>query len=428
MTSNTNEVRLGLRGRVICPHCWEEFSPEDILWVSEHPSLRNDVRLGQDEARRFLPDRFDLDGNAIDPGGSTCKRLACPNCHLLVPRANLELQPLFVSIVGSPACGKSYFLASMTWRLRKVLPQVFGLSFADADPMANALLNEYEEQQFHNSDQDALIKLAKTQEQGDLYDEIRIDQQIVRLPRPFFFAIRPSTEHPNREQQVRASRVMCLYDNAGESFQPGKDTTGNQVTGHLTRSDSLLFLYDPTQDTRFREACRGVSQDPQVNESPVTTRQETILHEMTDRIRRHTRLPQHKKHSAQLIVVVTKCDAWKPLLKTDLLHPWRKTLNASIHGLDLGYIKKVSNLVRDLLWKYSPELCSAAESFADDVLYVPTSATGHAPEKLPNGHGYGIRPRKIRPIWAEVPMLAVLCRGCRGMVAHTIGTDQKSSK
>ncbi len=416
---------MGLRGRVICPHCWEEFAPEDILWVSEHPSLRNDPRLGPDEARRFLPDRFDLDGNAIDPGGQVCKRLACPNCHLSVPRSNLELQPLFVSIVGSPACGKSYFLASMTWRLRNVLPQYFGLTFSDADPTANALLNEYEEQQFHNPDQDALVKLAKTQEQGDLYDEIRFDQQIVRLPRPFFFAIRPSAEHPNRDLQVRASRVMCLYDNAGESFQPGKDTAANQVTRHLTRSDSLLFLYDPTQDPRFREACRKVSQDPQVNEAPVTTRQETILHEMADRIRRHTHLPQHQKHASQLIVVVTKYDAWKGLLKTELPHPWRKALDHSIHGLDLGFVKKVSKQLRELLWKYTPELCSSAESFADDVLYIPTSATGHAPEKLPDGPGYGIRPRKIRPIWAEVPLLAVLCRGCRGMVAQVVNTDEK---
>ena len=47
-----------------------------------------------------------------------------------------------------PACGKSYFLASMTWRLRNVLPRYFGLALADADPLMNHRLHEYESQQF----------------------------------------------------------------------------------------------------------------------------------------------------------------------------------------------------------------------------------------------------------------------------------------
>lgn len=419
MSSNISEVRIGLRSRVVCPHCWEGFAPEEILWVAEHANLRNDSRLGPDEARRFLPDRFDVEGNAIDPGGAVCKRLACPNCHLPIPRAVLELQPLLLSIIGSPACGKSYFLASMTWRLRQVLPQRFGLAFADADPTANSVLNEYEEQQFRNPNQDALVRLAKTEEYGDLYDEVRFDQQIVRLPRPFFFTIRPAAQHPNRDQQVRASRVLCLYDNAGESFQPGKDTTANQVTRHLTRSDALLFLYDPTQDTRFREACRGLSSDPQINEAPVTARQETILHEMADRIRTHTGLAQHKKHATPLIVVVTKCDAWRSLLQAQLSGPWKTVPNLAIHSLDFNYVCRVSDLVRKLLWKCSPELVSSAESFSEQVLYIPTSATGHSPEKLPDRPGYGIRPRHMRPIWAEIPLLTVLCRWCRGMVAQS---------
>ena len=47
------------------------------------------------------------------------------------------MQPVFASIMGSPSCGKSYFLAAMTWRLRKVLPRYFGLSFGDADPIGD---------------------------------------------------------------------------------------------------------------------------------------------------------------------------------------------------------------------------------------------------------------------------------------------------
>lgn len=110
---------VALQARVTCPHCWHHFPPEETLWISQHPDLLGDARLGGDHQRRFLPARFTVEGDAIDAKGFPCQSLACPNCHLSVPRALLELQPLFASILGAPASGKSYFLAAMTWQLRQ---------------------------------------------------------------------------------------------------------------------------------------------------------------------------------------------------------------------------------------------------------------------------------------------------------------------
>ncbi len=59
-------ARIQLRSSVTCPHCWESYKPDDTLWVAEDPSLLGDERLGSDEQRRFLPDRFDVEGNAVD--------------------------------------------------------------------------------------------------------------------------------------------------------------------------------------------------------------------------------------------------------------------------------------------------------------------------------------------------------------------------
>src|SRR5258708_3176566 len=104
--------------RTTCPHCWTTFPPEDILWVSVHADLRNDPRLGPNAQQCFLPTRFNIEGNALDAKGFACQALACPHCHLAIPRALLETEPLFVSILGGPDCGKSYFLAALTWELR----------------------------------------------------------------------------------------------------------------------------------------------------------------------------------------------------------------------------------------------------------------------------------------------------------------------
>ena len=114
MADAVNKSRpTGILERVTCPHCWEQFAPEKTLWISEHSDLLGDNRL-PDQSQRFLPTRFTVKGEAIDSKGFPCHQLACPNCHLVVPRPLFEMEPLFLSIFGAPASGKSYFLAAMT--------------------------------------------------------------------------------------------------------------------------------------------------------------------------------------------------------------------------------------------------------------------------------------------------------------------------
>ncbi len=37
---------LKLLTQITCPHCWERFPPEQVLWVSEHIDLLGDPLLG----------------------------------------------------------------------------------------------------------------------------------------------------------------------------------------------------------------------------------------------------------------------------------------------------------------------------------------------------------------------------------------------
>ena len=45
---------MPLLEKVTCPHCWAVSETHSILWISSHPSLIGDLRLGRDEPRRFL--------------------------------------------------------------------------------------------------------------------------------------------------------------------------------------------------------------------------------------------------------------------------------------------------------------------------------------------------------------------------------------
>ena len=110
-TAQTEPIRL--LTRATCPHCWETFPPDQVLWISEHVELLGDPMLGPERQQRFLPSRFTVDGDAIDARGMTCRSLACPHCHLSIPRAMLEMEPLFFSILGSPAWRRIRAAASL---------------------------------------------------------------------------------------------------------------------------------------------------------------------------------------------------------------------------------------------------------------------------------------------------------------------------
>lgn len=414
-----------LQNRVTCPHCWHMFAPDETLWVSQHPDLLGDLRLGSDQQQRFLPTRFNVAGAAIDARGFPCHGLACPHCHLSVPRALYEIEPVFLSILGAPASGKSYFLASMTWQLRQLLPRNFALSFSDSEPLFNHRLHEYESLHFLNPDQDTPVAIEKTELQGDLYETVLFGDQTVNYPRPFLFTLAPLEHHANFASYNRVARVCCLYDNAGEHFLPGQDTAVSPVTRHLAQSRALLFIFDPTQDMRFRDACKGKTSDPQmvsrserlVRERQV--RQETILLEAAQRIRRYSGLGQNDKHPRPLIVVVSKLDCWISLLGNESLgDPWIVDSSGTRSAVDIEKIEKLSGRIRAILWKLSPELVSAAESFAEQVIYIPSSATGCSPEADPATGQFKIRPRDLRPIWAEAPLLYAMAKWMHGLVPY----------
>jgi hypothetical protein len=396
------------------------------LWIAEHPDLVGDIRLGRDQSQRFFPTRFNVAGDAVDVRGFPCHRPACPKCHLPVPRSLFEMPSVFMSILGAPSCGKSYLLTAMTWRLRNVLPKHFALSFSDADPYSNNRLQEYESLQFLNPNQDTLVAIEKTETHGDLYDTVLHGDQAVNFPRPFLFCITPLEAHPGFPTAETTSRALCLYDNAGESYLPGADTATSPVTRHLAMSRALLFLFDPTQDTRFRAACRGKTNDPQMverserlqRERPV--RQETILTEAAHRVRRYAGLAHNVKHSRPLIVIVTKYDCWSSLLTGDRLDPpWRPISDGTLFALRNGLIEELSQGVRSLLGDLSPEVVAAAEGFSSEVIYIPVSSTGCSPEVDAQTGALGFRPKNINPMWAEVPPLYAMSRWMPGLVSYS---------
>jgi len=426
MANPNQRPAVQLQSRVTCPHCWTVFAPEEVLWISAHDELRGDPQLGQDEQERFLPTRFDASGKAVDVRGVSCKDLACPHCHLSISWAALEMQPLFISILGAPGSGKSYFLASMTWQFRQTLRDRFRLSFGDADPLSNRVLSDYEELLFLNPSPDELVRLSKTELEGDLYQSVRHGEREVWYPRPFVFSLQPLEGHPDFGMRRVLSRALCLYDNAGEHFLPGGETSRTPAK-HLALSEALLFLFDPTQHPKFRAACGGKTNDPQMGKHGWSHRQDQVLLEVASRVRSHSGWPQDAKYPRPLIVVVTKYDAWCSMVqgKRLKLDSIIRTVPSQLSALDLTSLRTVSNRLRDLLLSHAQEIVTAAEGFADEVLYVPVSALGRGPEVIPSTGELGVRPSGIDPMWAEVPLLYALMKSTKRLIRTATPKSKK---
>ena len=184
--------------------------------------------------------------------------------------------------------------------------------------------------------------------------------------------------------------MLCVYDNAGESFLPGADTAASPVTRHLALSRVLMFLFDPTQDMRFRKLCSGKTNDLQMlerserldRERPV--RQETILAEAGQRVRCFAGLGQSQRHPRPLIVAVTKFDAWSALLKTkELPTPYMVNSHNALAAVRVDMIDALSQKLRACCGKFRRNSCRWPRALPARSCTCPSARRGAAPSAIP---------------------------------------------
>jgi len=420
-------LRKRIARKLVCPNCWHSFPPDEVHFISKHPELLGDPVVGPDEYRRFLPKRFTVSGEALDERGFPTTEPACPRCHLQLPEAALEVFPLFISIIGPPACGKSYFLTTMTWELRQLMPR-FWLSFSDTDPVANSAIHDYERTLFLNPRPDEPTEIRKTQaDDPRLHRIVQIGGVQIRFPIPLQFALWPTPDHPRFSRAHRVGRNVVFYENAGEDFLPRVEEARSAAVQHLARSEILLVLFDPTQDPRLRPYCS--SDDPQLSaglrpgsqQTLVQVSQETIMREVAVRVRRYLHLPQDRQIKKPLIVVVPKFDVLADVPGVSLdEEPYVEAGDNTPMQVKVDVVEQTSESLRAFLRRLCPEFVATAESLSTFVRYVPVTSLGGSPTIVRRGEHtfYGIRPKEIRPKWVTVPLLYCLCTwGPKGLLS-----------
>jgi hypothetical protein len=378
-------------GLLTCPVCWLKFDVGDIMHVALHDSLRGDPVLGEDVQQRFHAVQFNDRGQGLDALGLACVELACPHCRHALPPGFLEMKQHIISIVGASLAGKSYYLSVLLKTLPASLFENFSVVFQDADPTGNKEVNEMKQILFSaRTPEEAL--LAKT-DFGNMYVRLPRQGRMVALPKPFVFSVASA-----RDLERRCS--LIFYDNAGEHFQPGRDSADSPGAQHIASSSGILFLFDPFNHPDFRSRLADGA-DPQL-EKKVIDQQGVILSEMKVRISRLLHIPLTHPIQTPMAMMIGKCDAWMHLLgENAFASPIREG------AFDADAVGRNSAKVRQLLKEIAPAVVANAESISRTVVYFPVSAFGHTPVKVEQGY-YVPDPRRLRPFQVETPMLWLL--------------------
>lgn len=322
-----------------CPHCWETFAPQTLLYISQHPELLGDFRLGVDQPMRFLPTRFRSDGSAIDAGGFPSRLLACPRCHREIPRVLTEVPMAYFASVCSPCLetertwDQRRFLVSMIHSLRRILPRYFAIHLTDADTQLNLPLLEYES---IGTSVTASTKpmTGSTAESAD-------------MPRPFLFAMTPGKEHPCRDQTSLVSRVLCYYD----------PWTTPQMTRLLSSGMIPLMLFwvvTPTAE-RLRQDADSIETLGKMLAGPTPP---NLL----------------QRGPVRLCVIVPSLETLgykKSVRQTEMPSVWKYAENSSVATLRSTVIDTISSQTCKKLRSLCPTLEAAVTRWFPEAIYLP---------------------------------------------------------
>ena len=391
-------------GEFTCPICWLKFDRGDVMHVAVHDSLFGDPLLGEEQMKRFHATRFNDRGQALDECGIPCTDIACPHCRRTLAPGFFDEPHKIFSIVGAPQSGKSYYLTVLIKLLQTTLFRDFGVVFRDADPSGNAPINEMKAHLF-SAQNPAQAFLTKTQLEGSMYERLPRYDRMVTLPKPFIYSL-------SGAESDDENCSIVFYDNAGEHFQPGQDSTNSPGAQHIASSDAIFFLFDPTINPDFRRSISD-SDDPQFK-SQVSDQQDIILAETEVRIKKLLGLDRREKVQTPLAIIIGKCDSWIDKIGSENLK------NPIVDGtLDVGAVEANSQLVRNLMEEYCPYVIANAERISSDVCYFAASAFGHTPVRFEDDKGVcriGPDPQKINPMYVEIPTLWALSRVRPGLV------------
>ena len=362
---------------------------------------------------RYLPSRFSLKGIPLDPSGTESLYLACPNCHLLLSRANLIAKPLFVSVVGAPRAGKTFLLTAATKLLVPTWKHL-GFSFSDASTIENRVLREHAQRLFEPPDArapiDSLLSTDPVSPANSILVRLRGEQK--RLLKPFQFHLKQVKHLPQYPGLVVQDRVVAFYDNPGQDHLPGA-REGMDSIRHIAEAKVVIFVLNPLGEKRLRDRCdqtHPLVRNPPADEVRSQAGQDLVLAEFIDRVKTLKGLRPNAALDARVVVVVSKADVFPDMYDLIRAAPSAdadRRLPAS-EWIDDKRMNDVSDEAMIRLKRHWPEFVSRvtrADKENQPLVFPVSMVSPEAAKRAAEATGkFVLTGEMIKPRWMDVPM------------------------
>ncbi|AJS60969.1 TRAFAC clade GTPase domain-containing protein [Paenibacillus sp. IHBB 10380] len=365
---------------IVCPYCFEKFSPEDVVFrAAHHREDDEDYALGEDDALNKYRERFGLDTvddieaiirpNSIpeehqmysdnvlvglnDRYGIVTRRRLCPNCHNELPVTAGKVPSNIISIVGASQVGKSVYMTSLIHTLQNTT--------ADHFNAACMPLNAEISRKFRTSFEEPLF------ERGDLL----ASTQKEKMQEPFIFQF-------VFKDESKPPLTLVFFDVAGEGMVD-QDYLGLHGQ-HIKNSAGILFMVDPLQIRSIREKIRikfgdseggWVSQYDEPRDVVLTMFGDFIAYE------------EKGKTNIPTAVVLTKSDMLHSLKDEDgeYIKSNSNVFNNMVHRnwLNLTEFENIDGEIRRFIEKVDRPFKGTMDVYFSNAAYFAVSALGSNP-------------------------------------------------
>lgn len=395
------EVPVQKKFPIVCPHCFNKFSPDDVVFRAAHYKEDDEQYCLQEDAKlNAYLDRFGLEGSdeleAVIPhtlfpeenktyvddvlisikdhyNVETKKRL-CPYCHNDLPHSAGRAPSNIIAIIGASQVGKSVYMASLIHTLETVTAHNFE---AACLPISSETSRRFRTQYI-----DPLFV------QNTLIESTQKE----RKQEPFIYQFK-------FKDAQKAPLSLVFFDVAGEGMV--EEDYLELYANHIKNSEGILFLVDPLQLSTIRNkiilssnSAGDVTSLYQEARDVVVTLGESFISRQAD-----------GRTSIPTAIVVTKSDMLEGLAKEDETYI-RSNSNIFQNYIHKGYFnlnecENINGEVKHFIEQVDLAFLDAIEVHFKDVGYFAVSSLGQNPV---DGKLKGV----IQPMRVDEPFLWLL--------------------
>lgn len=304
--------------KIICPFCFEAFSPQDIQFRCLNPSCTKQEQDQKYADMRNLP--VAPMGHVISVkkrafGGGVphtvdcdvCKRQSrtrlCPGCHFELSHDVGQIDQRVIAIIGGSNTGKSHYIAALIHHLQHKVGENFQFSVS--------MVGDGTRERWNRDFYTPLFQ------KGSVLTGTQRSTSDATVKNPLMFRLTLK-----QGGHIRALNIS-FFDTAGEDMSKLKVDELTTEARYICNADGLIVLLDPLQIESVRQRLLAQNPDLDVPVPDNMARPEFIVERLRELFEGYYHLSGSKKIPIPVAFTFSKVDTLWPLVAPDsaLHHP-----------------------------------------------------------------------------------------------------------